>query len=196
MKKIVCLLFFTILCINGMAQSRCSVCHGNKRVKTHVGVSTYGVSNDRKIQCRYCSQWYWVSTDHWDVCYKCGGTGQGNNRINNNRNDGTEFLSYLDPQDIQAYQNLLQQRMKGTKLVQATCYHCKGSGICQGCHGTGMIFGTQTCPGCYGLRTCDTCGGMKWVSQEVRLSQEELNNLDRMLKIYTDKAINRMNGGR
>lgn len=48
----------------------CSYCKGSKRVRAHVGVSGYGVSN-KKNKCSICGEWYYTSNDHWHACPYC-----------------------------------------------------------------------------------------------------------------------------
>lgn len=48
----------------------CSHCHGAKRVRTHVGSSSYGVSN-KKRKCTTCGTWYDPAFDHWHACPYC-----------------------------------------------------------------------------------------------------------------------------
>ena len=204
MKQIITfILFLVFMATNASAQRSCPVCHGNKKIQTQRAMATYGVSV-RRTKCQYCQRIILSNEEHWDICYKCNGTGKvqstnnnynnnNNSRIDRNRDQANDFLSYLDPQDIAAYNNLVQQRMKGTKLASVTCHLCNGSGICRGCRGTGVLFGDSPCVGCYGTGWCNQCGGRKQQMVEVPLSQQEIADLDRLIKVYVDKAMNRRN---
>lgn len=54
---------------------RCGYCHGNGRVRAHVGVSGFGVSN-KKNHCSVCGKDYYASENHWHTCPQCHGTGR------------------------------------------------------------------------------------------------------------------------
>lgn len=59
----------------GISGSRtCGYCKGGKRVRAHVGVSTFGVNNSKK-KCHTCGEWYDPSCDHWHDCPSCKGAG-------------------------------------------------------------------------------------------------------------------------
>lgn len=48
----------------------CGYCHGRGRVRAHVGVGGYGVSNKKK-KCGTCGEWYNPAHDHWHACPHC-----------------------------------------------------------------------------------------------------------------------------
>lgn len=50
----------------------CPTCHGQGRIRAHVGTGTYGVSSKKK-HCNVCGKDYYVSEDHWHVCPTCHG---------------------------------------------------------------------------------------------------------------------------
>ena len=193
MKKIVLLLIMIYMCgIDCYAQRTCPKCHGARRVKIP-GMSGLGISTKQK-KCNVCGQWYNPTDDHWHTCPSCKGAGSissaGGSHVSKRVRD--DVYQYLTPSEAAALQNLLQVRMKGTKFVNQTCYQCNGTGICQGCKGTGMIYGSQPCPGCLMTRSCGKCMGRKTIMQEVRMSNEELAELDRKIKIFMDTAQKRM----
>ena len=193
MKKIVLLLMMICLCgIDGFAQRTCPSCHGARKVKIP-GVSGFGVSN-RQRKCNTCGQWYNPTSDHWHTCPTCKGAGTtGSSTTSSRRQNNVDGVyPYLTPAEAAALQNLLQVRMKGTKLENQTCYQCNGTGICQGCRGTGMIFGSQPCPGCLMMRSCGKCMGRKIITVEVRMTDAELADLDQKIQYYMKKAQNNM----
>lgn len=53
----------------------CGYCHGGGRVRAHIGVSGFGVSNEKR-KCRVCGEYYFVTCDHWHACPQCKGTGR------------------------------------------------------------------------------------------------------------------------
>lgn len=59
-------------CDDILAQSVCSACHGYGKVRTRVGMSTYGISNEKEL-CSKCGKWIYAGEDHYDTCTKCGG---------------------------------------------------------------------------------------------------------------------------
>lgn len=86
-------------------------------------------------------------------------------------------------------------------MLAVFCIGCSAQRICGACHGggrgsigssgSGFMLGGP-CPVCYGLRYCGNCMGNGQSFQEVPLTPQELNNLDRQIIMYTDTAREQM----
>lgn len=198
------LLFAIFLTVDMQAQRYCTKCNGLGRIKTRYDIASYG-NIGRKIKCQYCQQWINASSAHWDTCPVCQGSGRvGSSQTSRNdrnttstrsTNDIPNLESYLDPLEVQAMNELMKMRMKGTKTVIQTCSPCGGSGSCRSCGGTGHFYAfglDQACPACLYTGRCQTCMGQGQSFREVKLSQQELDELDRKIKYYTDKATSNM----
>lgn len=198
------LLFAIFLSVDMQAQRKCTKCNGLGRIKTRYDIASYG-NIGRKIKCQYCQQWISAYSAHWDTCPVCQGSGSvGSSRTTRrdrnttsarSTNDTPSLENYLDPLEAQAMNELMKMRMRGTKTVIQTCPQCGGNGLCSSCGGTGHFFAfgiDQACPVCLYMGKCQTCMGNGQSFQEVRLSQQELDELDRKIKYYTDKARSRI----
>lgn len=199
--KRLCVLLCLVFSI-ATASARCGYCNGKGRVKTHIGVSGFGIDNS-KYQCQYCKKWLYRSEDHWDICPQChGNPDAGDDRHSDRDTDSGSvdvYLKYLTSAEYQDWQQCIVFSMQGgTKLVD--CHMCQGDGKCKVCNGTGMspiqnptdleILGMPTpCPNCGNTGYCQTCCG----NGQVSVPDESIKELaNKRLEYYRDLVNERM----
>lgn len=197
MRILICVLM-TMLSLVTMDGRDCGYCHGNGRVRAHVGVGSFGVSN-RKAFCRQCNIYYDPTSDHWHTCPACKGV-KTSGRSKSDSKNGYErdlYLSNLTPDEYANFQYLVQMSMTATE--QAPCNNCNATGYCPACNGSGLspirgyndpTFGymANPCPTCNGIKNCVRCAGLKWINvPSEKLRAQALEQIQYYKKLASER---------
>lgn len=192
------------MCVGLAMMADCPRCHGKGRVKTFASVSTYGVSN-RKQECPICHKWVPFGDEHYDSCPQCGGSGnaggsssrKGSSSDDKIQSEASEIMSYLDPADAVALENLLHTLFMG-KMQMKQCEACNGTGRCHVCGGVQNLSMDATaadlCLACQGSGFCIACHGTGSLGEEyLPWTGSEREQLISNIKLYFDEAAKRRN---
>ena len=180
-------------CDDMLAQSVCSACHGYGKVRTRVGMSTYGISNEKEL-CSKCGKWIYAGEDHYDTCTKCGGTGLSSRTANSSEDvSGDHWMIYLTPQETEVVNNLFKALMPHMEHI--TCTVCNGTGKCKLCGGIVNISfdAMNTCLLCGGGGYCVACRGAGTNGVRYAEPQNKQQILDN-IKMYIGLAEKRRSG--